>query len=110
MRPLSLFDARRTDISQQRIAHNTRAPPEHVQPYLLFTNYHRYVDEFVRLACAELQRDGSPYETLSCAGGVVITRDTPDPEIAVADLPGGRHQMPGSTSPHHPRPARSVAG
>jgi len=94
MRPLSLFDALRTDFSLQRIAHYTGAPAEHVQPYLLFTNYHRYVDEFVRLACAELQRDGSPYETLSCAGGVVITRDTPDPERTVADSAWRRHQMP----------------
>jgi AMP nucleosidase len=94
VRPLALFDALRTDFSLARIAHYTGAPPEHVQPYLLFTNYHRYVDEFVRIACAELQRDGSPYESLSCAGGVVITRDTPEPERAVADAAWRKHQMP----------------
>ncbi|HVN00770.1 MAG TPA: AMP nucleosidase, partial [Caulobacteraceae bacterium] len=52
VRPLALFDALRTDFSLARIAHYTGAPPEHVQSYLLFTNYHRYVDEFVRIACA----------------------------------------------------------
>ena len=94
VRPLGLFDALRTDFSLQRIAHYTGAPADDVQPYLLFTNYHRYVDEFVRLACAELQREGTPYERLSCAGGVVITRDTPDPERAVADGAWRKHQMP----------------
>jgi AMP nucleosidase len=94
LRPLALFDALRTDFSLARITHYTGAPAEHVQPYLLFTNYHRYVDEFVRFACAELQRDGSPYTQLSCAGGVVITRDTPDPERAVAEGTWRKHQMP----------------
>src|SRR5580704_52878 len=53
VRPLALFDALRTDFSLARIAHYTGTPVEDVQPYLLFTNYHRYVDEFVRLACEE---------------------------------------------------------
>jgi AMP nucleosidase len=95
VRPLALFDALRTDFSLARIAHYTGTPVEDVQPYLLFTNYHRYVDEFVRLACEELQKPDSPYETLSCAGGVVITRETPDPERAVADSAWRKHQMPG---------------
>jgi AMP nucleosidase len=93
-RPLALFDALRTDFSLARIAHYTGAPAEHVQSYLLFTNYHRYVDEFVRFACAELKRDDSPYEALSCAGGVVVGRDTPEPERAIADGAWRRHQMP----------------
>ena len=94
VRPLALFDALRTDFSLARIAHYTGTPVEDVQPYLLFTNYHRYVDEFVRLACEELKRPDSRYETLSCAGGVVITRETPDPERAVADSAWRKHQMP----------------
>jgi AMP nucleosidase len=93
-RPLAQFDGLRTDFSLARLAHYTGAPAEHVQPYLLFTNYHRYVDEFVRFACAELLREGSPYDGLSCAGGVVITRDTPDPERVVADAAWRKHQMP----------------
>ncbi len=92
--PLALFDALRTDFSLHRIAHYTGAPAEHAQPYLLFTNYHRYVDEFVRLACAELARPDSPYDSLSCAGGLVITRETPDPERLVADAAWRRYQMP----------------
>ncbi|MEM1380034.1 MAG: AMP nucleosidase [Pseudomonadota bacterium] len=44
--PLSLFTAERVDYSLNRIRHYTATDPEHVQPYILFTNYQRYVDEF----------------------------------------------------------------
>ncbi|MFI4933505.1 MAG: AMP nucleosidase [Caulobacterales bacterium] len=93
-RPLALFDALRTDFSLARITHYTGAPAEHVQAYVLFTNYHRYVDEFVRWGCAELKREGSPYESLSCAGGLVITKSTPDPEQAALAAPWRGRQMP----------------
>ena len=92
-RPLALFDAPRTDFSLARLRHYTGAPVEHVQSYVLFTNYHRYVDEFVRWGAAQL-REGGVYESLSCAGGVVITADTADPERAAAEAPWRRHQMP----------------
>ncbi|MDO1558984.1 AMP nucleosidase [Brevundimonas sp. 2R-24] len=93
-RPLSLFDGLRTDYSLARLRHYTGAPVEDVQSFILFTNYHRYVDEFVRWACAELVREGSPYTHLSCAGGVKITRDTADPVRAVSDAAWRKHQMP----------------
>ncbi|MBV9996275.1 MAG: AMP nucleosidase [Caulobacteraceae bacterium] len=93
-RPLALFDALRTDFSLARLAHYTGAPPEHVQQYVLLTNYHRYVDEFVRWACGALQRGESGYEALSCAGGAVITAEAADPERAIADGAWRRHQMP----------------
>lgn len=94
VQPLALFDGLRTDFSLARLRHYTGAPAEHVQPYILFTNYHRYVDEFVAWAVAELQREGSPWTALSCAGGVVVTRDTPQPLAAVGAAPWRRHQMP----------------
>ncbi|MDR3514138.1 MAG: AMP nucleosidase [Caulobacteraceae bacterium] len=93
-RPLALFDGLRTDFSLARLAHYTGTPAEHVQPYVLLTNYQRYVDEFVRWGCAELAREGSRYESLSCPGGVVITRGTPDPERVAAEAPWSRRQMP----------------
>jgi len=93
-RPLGLFDALRVDFSLARLTHYTGAPAEHVQPYILFTNYHRYVDAFVAWAAQQLRDPGSGYTRLSCAGGVVIGPDTPDPERAVADAPWRRHQMP----------------
>ncbi len=91
--PLALFDGLRTDYSLARLRHYTGTPPEHVQRYILFTNYHRYVDEFVAWACAQIGTGGI-YETLSCPGGVMVTADTPDPAGAVADSAWRRHQMP----------------
>ena len=93
-RPLALFDALRTDFSLARLAHYTGTPPEHIQPFILFTNYHRYVDEFIRWGAAELARPDSPYDSLSCAGGVVIDKTTPDPERTAAEAGWRRHQMP----------------
>jgi AMP nucleosidase len=94
VRPLALFDALRTDFSLARLAHYTGTKVDHVQQYVLFTNYHRYVDEFIRWGCAELQNPDSLYETLSCAGGVIIDAATADPEQAAADSAWRRHQMP----------------
>lgn len=93
-RPLALFDGLRTDFSLARLAHYTGTPAEHTQQYVLFTNYHRYVDEFVRWACQQLRADGSRYTALSAAGRVLVDRDTPDPEEAVAAGPWRKHQMP----------------
>ena len=94
-RPLTLFDGPRTDFSLARLAHYTGTRPEHVQAYVLFTNYHRYVDEFVRWGCAQLADPDSPYEALACPGGVMITKDTVDPERVAAESSWRRHQMPG---------------
>ena len=91
-RPLALFDGLRTDFSLARLRHYTGTPVEHVQNFILFTNYHRYVDEFVRWACERLKE--GQYESLSCAGGVVVTAQTADPEKAVMDSAWRRHQMP----------------
>ena len=93
-RPLTLFDGLRTDFSLARLAHYTGSPADRVQGYVLFTNYHRYVDEFIRWGLAQLAQADSPYESLCCPG-VVITRDTPDPEAVAAASNWRRHQMPG---------------
>jgi len=93
-RPLALFDAPRTDFSLARLRHYTGTPADDVQQYVLLTNYHRYVDEFVRWACRQLRED-TPYVALSCSGGRTITRDDPDPAHAIADGAWRRHQMPG---------------
>lgn len=53
--PLSLFTAERVDYSLHRIQHYTSTRPEHFQDYILFTNYQRYVDEFVEYAKAEVE-------------------------------------------------------
>ena len=93
-RPLSLFDGPRVDFSLARLRHYTGTPSAHIQNYILFTNYHRYVDEFVRWAVDELNKPDSPYRGLSAAGGVYVTKDTPDAVAAVMDGGWRRHQMP----------------
>ncbi len=93
-RPLSLFDAVRTDYSLRRIVHYTGTDWRHVQPWILLTNYHRYVDQFVRLGI-EAIRTGEA-ERLVCPGGLVIDARTAD-ESAVARIaaaPWHRFQMP----------------
>lgn len=92
--PLSHFDARRADFSLARLRHYTGTPVEHFQPFVLFTNYTRYVDEFVRWGCNQILDPGSPYVALSCAGGAWITADTEAPEDAISDLAWKKHQMP----------------
>ena len=47
--PLSLFSAERVDLALQRLYHYTATNPKHFQRFVLFTNYQRYVDEFVAL-------------------------------------------------------------
>ncbi|KFK94322.1 MULTISPECIES: AMP nucleosidase [unclassified Serratia (in: enterobacteria)] len=92
--PLSHFDALRTDFSLARLRHYTGTPVDHFQPFVLFTNYTRYVDEFVRWACRQIADPDSPYVALSCAGGHYVTAQTPNPEQAVSDLAWKNHQMP----------------
>ena len=93
-RPLSLFEAPRVDFSLARLKHYSGTPAEDFRPYILFTNYIRYVDEFVAWALAELAKPDSRYEALSVAGGVLVTRETPDPERAIAEGNWRKVQMP----------------
>lgn len=90
--PLSLFDALRTDYSLARLAHYTGTPAEHVQSFILFTNYHRYVDEFVDWAGEQLGTDG--YVALSGAGGLYIDQPVKNAGAQLSDTAWRRHQMP----------------
>jgi AMP nucleosidase len=93
-RPLALFDGPRVDFSLARLRHYTGTPVEHTQRYILFTNYVRYVDEFVRWAIDELQAEDSPYEALSAPGGIFVTRETADPVALVTEGSWRKYQMP----------------
>lgn len=92
-RPLGLFDAPRVDYSLQRIRHYTGAPYEDVQQFILFTNYHRYVDAFVAWAIRQLKEDNE-YEALSAAGFVRVDASTKNARAAVESAPWRRFQMP----------------
>src|SRR5262245_24887836 len=92
-RPLALFDAPRTDYSLKRIEHYTGAPWSDVQPWILFTNYQRYVDEFVRWAAAGVA-NGPKGWTLSCPGHVRIEAVDRDEELEALGAPWRKYQMP----------------
>ena len=90
--PLSLFDGLRTDFSLARLAHYTGTAPEHFQRFVLFTNYHRYVDEFVDWAGEQLGSGG--YRALAGAGGLLLTERTANARGQLSDTAWRRHQMP----------------
>ncbi|MDE2436992.1 MAG: AMP nucleosidase [Sphingomonadales bacterium] len=90
--PLALFDGLRTDFSLARLAHYTGTAPEHFQRFVLFTNYHRYVDEFVDWAGRQLGREG--YTALSGAGGLMLDAATDNARDRLSDTAWRRHQMP----------------
>lgn len=92
-RPLALFDGPRTDFSLKRLQHYTGTPTQHFQRYLLFTNYHRYVDAFCDWGLEQL-RNGSPYTQLSVAGGLVVDGQTDGARAAIDAAPWRRYQMP----------------
>ncbi|MEL6365956.1 MAG: AMP nucleosidase [Pseudomonadota bacterium] len=91
--PLSLFTGPRTDYSLQRIAHYTGTPAEDFQQFILFTNYHRYVDEFVRLGLERLGSDG--YQTICGPGGCAVRAgDKRDAAPLLEDVAWRKYQMP----------------
>lgn len=90
--PLALFDGLRTDFSLARLAHYTGTSPEHFQRFILFTNYHRYVDEFVGWGCEQVGQ--GTYEALAGAGGLYVDAQTEDAERLIADSTWRKHQMP----------------
>ncbi|MFG0807616.1 AMP nucleosidase [Pseudomonas fluvialis] len=93
--PLMLFDAARTDFSLKRIQHYTGSDWRHVQPWILLTNYHRYVDQFIRHGLAQL-RDDPRFVRMVLPGNVIIERGTSQEDAqAVADaVVWHRYQMP----------------
>jgi AMP nucleosidase len=90
--PLSLFDGLRTDFSLARLAHYTGTAPEHFQRFVLFTNYHRYIDEFVDWAGEQVGQGF--YTGLAGAGGLFLDAATADARDKVNETTWRRHQMP----------------
>ena len=94
-RPLALFDAVRVDFSLRRLVHYTGTDWRAVQPWILLTNYHRYVDQFIRRGVKALRADAT-YEKLVLPGGVELTAQTSDDEVEAIfrSSPWQRFQMP----------------
>ncbi len=93
--PLALFDAVRTDFSLRRLVHYTGSDWRHVQRWILLTNYHRYVDQFVRWGCQQLNRKGA-FDRLVLPGDVIVGRQhsLSEAEVLVASSQWHRYQMP----------------
>jgi AMP nucleosidase len=75
--------------------HYTGSDWHNVQQWILLTNYHRYVDQFVRWGLARLEQ-GGPYESLVLPGGAEVRRgcaSTVANEM-IAASPWHRFQMP----------------
>jgi AMP nucleosidase len=90
--PLSLFDGLRTDYSLARLAHYTGTAVGDFQDFILFTNYHRYVDEFVDWGARKVGSEG--YTALRGAGGLDIAAETENARQQLNDTAWRRHQMP----------------
>ncbi len=95
-RPLALFDAVRVDYSLRRLTHYTGTDWRCVQPWILLTNYQRYVDQFVEWGMAELASADGAHEQLVLPGGGVVRRgmDEDAARALVAAAPWHRFQMP----------------
>lgn len=93
-RPLSLFDAVRVDYSLRRIVHYTGSHWSHVQPWILLTNYQRYVDQFMQWGMAELR--AGRLKKLILPGNIEIGPEVDESEAqAISALSQwSRFQMP----------------
>lgn len=94
--PLALFDAVRVDYSLKRLQHYTGTSWRAVQPWILLTNYHRYVDQFVKWGLGQLAAQ-SPFVALDLPGGGRVVRGMSEAQAAgiIAGSQWHRYQMPG---------------
>ncbi len=93
--PLALFDAARVDFSLRRLVHYTGSDWRHVQPWILLTNYHRYVDQFIMHGLEQL-RDDPRFVRMVLPGNVIIEKsmDNGEAQALVAGVVWHRFQMP----------------
>ncbi len=94
-RPLALFDAPRTDYSLRRLVHYSGSDWRAFQPWVLLTNYHRYVDQFVHWGLKQVHA-GVGVEKLILPGNVAIDRSLSpeEAELKAAAVAWHRFQMP----------------
>jgi AMP nucleosidase len=94
-RPLALFDAPRVDYSLRRLVHYTGSDWRAIQPWVLLTNYHRYVDQFVHWGLKQVH-SGVGVEKVILPGNVVIDRSLSpeEAELRATAVAWHRFQMP----------------
>ena len=91
--PLSLFDAERVDLSLVRLAHYTGTEPRHFQRFVLFTNYQRYIDEFIEYGQKEIL-ENSDYDAFVEPGNVVTRPAAGNKTSSHGEPPKHLPQMP----------------
>lgn len=89
IKPLGLFAAPRVDLALQRLEHYTGSSADHIQRFVLFTNYQLHTDVFLEYAASltphqddaatgdedsieEAGSSQSPYTHLMCPGDVAF--------------------------------------
>ena len=91
--PLALFSAERVDYSLVRLSHYTATAPKYFQRFVLFTNYQRYVDEFVAFGRRQVA-EGDDYAAFVEPGNVVTPNPRLTKEPASGTAPRHLPQMP----------------
>ncbi|HMB76218.1 MAG TPA: AMP nucleosidase [Kiloniellaceae bacterium] len=93
VRPLALFDGERVDYSLVRLAHYTGTTADCFQRFVLFTNYQRYVDEFIEYGRREVEK-GATYKAFVEPGNVITHNPRMGPPLSVRSLGQVSPQMP----------------
>ena len=91
--PLALFSAERVDLGLHRLEHYTATNPTHFQRFVLFTNYQRYVDEFIAYGHQEVT-EGDEYDAFVEPGDVVTPNPKRNTHQAAGTAPNHLPQMP----------------
>lgn len=92
-KPLALFAAPRVDYSLARLKHYSGTDPEDFQRFVLFTNYHRYVDEFCNWAKVSLSTSHK-YESLVVPGNLRANAGADNIQEIIDSAAWSNHQMP----------------
>jgi len=95
-KPLSLFSAERVDYSLSRLSHYSGTSPEHFQRFVLFTNYRRYVDEFIEYGMGEIEA-GETFRAFVEPGNAVHV----NPRLSDAPSSGTRAAKPPQMPAYH---------
>ena len=91
--PLTLFEADRVDYSLLRLSHYTGTTPEFFQRFILFTNYQRYVEEFIEFGLNEV-REGENFKCFVGPGNEITHNPRLTDKPTVAYHPSSSPQMP----------------
>jgi AMP nucleosidase len=92
-RPLALFEAERVDYSLVRLTHYTGTSPDYFQRFVLFTNYPRYVEEFIEYGLAAVE-NGDSYKAFVQPGNRIKHNPRLSGPIEPKTRPSTSPQMP----------------